>query len=50
MHRFSIKKLNDGEMFGIGGEEYMRLNVGTQRKVLEEAMLRLRRAVVGIGR
>ena len=42
--------LNDGEMFGIGGEGYMRLNVGTQRKVLEDAMLRLRRAVAGIGR
>ena len=50
MHRFSNIKLNDGEMFGIGGEGYMRLNVGTQRKVLEEAMLRLRRAVAGIGR
>ena len=41
--------LNDGEMFGPGGEGFMRLNVGTQRKVLEEAMLRLRRAVESIG-
>ena len=30
--------LNDGEMFGPGGEGFMRLNVGTQRSVLQEAL------------
>lgn len=34
--------LNDGAMFGIGGEQHMRLNVGTQRAVLEQAMLQLK--------
>jgi cystathionine beta-lyase len=33
--------LNDGEMFGPGGEGFMRLNVGTQRSVLQEALGRL---------
>ena len=33
--------LNDGEMFGPGGEGFMRLNVGTQRSVLQEALERL---------
>jgi cystathionine beta-lyase len=33
--------LNDGEMFGPGGEGFMRLNVGTQRRVLQEALERL---------
>ena len=33
--------LNDGEMFGPGGEGYMRLNVGTQRSILKEALDRL---------
>ena len=37
--------LNDGEMFGPGGEEFMRLNVGTQRRVLQEALERLRMCV-----
>ena len=37
--------LNDGEMFGPGGEGFMRLNVGCPRAVLEEAMSRLRDAV-----
>ncbi len=37
--------LNDGEMFGPGGEGFMRLNVGTQRAVLRQAMDSLARAV-----
>lgn len=37
--------LNDGEMFGPGGQGFMRMNVGTQRAVLEEALERLRQAV-----
>ena len=37
--------LNDGEMFGPGGEGYMRLNVGTQRSVLVQAMESLAQAV-----
>lgn len=37
--------LNDGAMFGIGGEQHMRLNVGTQRAVLEQAMQQLKCAI-----
>lgn len=37
--------LNDGEMFGPGGEGHMRLNVGTQRAVLRQAMEQLAQAV-----
>lgn len=37
--------LNDGEMFGTGGAGFMRLNVGTPRTVLEQAMQRLAAAV-----
>jgi cystathionine beta-lyase len=36
--------LNDGKSFGKTGEGYMRLNVGTSREVLEEAMQRLLQA------
>jgi cystathionine beta-lyase len=36
--------LNDGSMFGPGGEGYMRLNAGCPRAVLQEALERLRRA------
>ncbi|MDR0687119.1 MAG: PatB family C-S lyase [Prevotellaceae bacterium] len=36
--------LNDGEMFGSGGEGFMRLNVGTPRCVLEQAMAQLKKA------
>ena len=39
--------LNDGEMFGPGGEGFMRLNVGTQRSVLLQALERMARAVDG---
>lgn len=37
--------LNDGEMFGTGGAGFMRLNVGTPRAVLKQAMQRLAAAV-----
>lgn len=37
--------LNDGKIFGPGGDGFMRLNVGTQRAVLQNAMERLRKAV-----
>ena len=37
--------LNDGEMFGAGGEGFMRMNVGTQRSVLKEALERLKVAL-----
>lgn len=40
--------LNDGEMFGPGGEGFMRLNVGTPRCVLERALSRLAEAVKGL--
>ena len=36
--------LNDGKSFGVAGEGFMRLNVGTGREVLEEAMHRLLKA------
>ena len=41
--------LNEGEMFGPGGEGFMRLNVGTQRSVLQQAMDSLARAVRAMG-
>ena len=37
--------LNDGAMFGPGGEGFMRLNIGTRRAVIEEAMKCLAEAV-----
>lgn len=37
--------LNDGEMFGRGGEGFMRLNVGTQRATLKQALDQLRNAI-----
>lgn len=37
--------LNNGEMFGSGGEGFFRLNIGCQRKTLEEGLNRIKRAV-----
>ncbi|MDR3187769.1 MAG: PatB family C-S lyase [Prevotellaceae bacterium] len=37
--------LNDGEMFGSGGEGFMRLNVGTPRSTLERAMEQLKEGI-----
>lgn len=41
--------LNDGEMFGQGGERHMRLNAGCPRATLEKAMARLSEAFAEIG-
>lgn len=38
--------LNDGEMFNPGGEGFMRLNIGTPRKVIEEALIKLESSLV----
>ena len=40
--------LNDGEMFSPRGEGFMRLNVGTSRKILEQAMSRLQMTCLNI--
>lgn len=37
--------LNDGAMFGPGGEGFMRLNVGTPRSVLREALTRIQNVI-----
>ncbi len=37
--------LNDGEMFGPGGEGFMRMNIGTQRTTLHEALNHLHQAL-----
>lgn len=37
--------LNDGAMFGPGGEGFMRLNVGTSRSLLEKGLKNLKKAV-----
>ena len=37
--------LNDGEVFGPGGEGYMRLNVGCPRSLVEQALRQLRAAI-----
>jgi cystathionine beta-lyase len=37
--------LNDGEMFGIGGDGFMRLNIGTPRSILQKALKQLAEAV-----
>ncbi len=40
--------LNDGEMFGQGGEGFMRMNVGTPRSNLRTALERLKDAIAGL--
>ena len=42
--------LNDGEMFGVGGNGHMRLNVGTSRKILLKALDNLKDAVERLGK
>jgi cystathionine beta-lyase len=37
--------LNDGEMFNPGGKGFMRLNVGTTRAILHEALMNLAKAI-----
>ncbi|QRX63548.1 pyridoxal phosphate-dependent aminotransferase [Dysgonomonadaceae bacterium zrk40] len=39
--------LNEGSMFGPGGEGFMRLNVGTSRSVLKKALNKLKKAIDG---
>lgn len=41
--------LSDGASFGIGGEGYMRMNIGVPRTVLAEGLWRLRTAVHSLG-
>ena len=45
LQRFFIEKLklglNDGRMFGPGGEYYLRMNLACPRSVVEEAMKRI---------
>lgn len=38
--------LNDGFSFGAGGDGFMRLNIGTQKAVLEQALTQLTQALV----
>lgn len=49
LNDFFIRKaglfLNNGKMFGTGGDYFMRLNVGSPRTVIEEALRRLEKAV-----
>ena len=48
-HRFFLEKarvaLNDGKMFGEGGEGFVRLNYGCSREHLAEALDRMKRAL-----
>ena len=37
--------LNDGEMFGPGGEGFMRLNVAAPRSIIKQALQQLEKAV-----
>lgn len=37
--------LNDGTIFGLGGEGYMRLNIGCSRFILEQALEKLKNAI-----
>jgi cystathionine beta-lyase len=37
--------LNDGEMFGNGGQGFMRMNVGAPRAVLKQALQQLKEAL-----
>lgn len=37
--------LNDGEMFNPGGNGFMRLNIGTSRKIIEDALINLEKAI-----
>lgn len=41
--------LNSGAIFGTQGERFMRLNVGTPRSVLEQALQQLKAAVADLG-
>jgi cystathionine beta-lyase len=40
--------LNDGAMFGSEGEGFMRLNIGTTRAILTQALTQLKSAIEGL--
>ena len=46
--KFTVEKagvaLNDGGRFGIGGDGFLRMNIGCPRSVLQEALERLEKA------
>jgi len=48
-HKFFLEKakvaLNDGSVFGSGCENFVRLNFGTSRKILEQGLDRMRKAL-----
>jgi len=52
LKKFILKKaklgLNDGPVFGPGGEGFQRMNVACPRSIVVEAMERLKRAVDGL--
>jgi cystathionine beta-lyase len=53
-HEFFLKRarvaLNDGASFGPGGEGFVRLNFGCPRSTLDEALARMRDAILAVGR
>jgi len=52
LKKFILEKtklgLNDGPVFGPGGEGFQRMNVACPRSIMEEAMERLKNAVAGL--
>jgi cystathionine beta-lyase len=42
--------MNMGSNFGRGGEGFMRMNIGTQRAVIEKALTRIEKAVASLGK
>jgi len=49
LRNFLIKEakigLNDGPVFGIGGEGFQRMNIACPQSVIEKALIRLKKAV-----
>ena len=49
LRNFLIKEakigLNDGPVFGIGGEGFQRMNIACPLSVIEKALIRLKKAV-----
>ena len=49
LHRFFARKaglgLNKGTIFGPGGEYHLRMNVACSRKIIEQAMMQLKKAI-----
>jgi cystathionine beta-lyase len=52
-HKFFLEKarvaVNDGRTFGKGGDGFVRLNFGCPRSTLEEALKRMREALLAVG-